>query len=107
MDQYEFNIRLLKRLKNIDNRITISSALVFSLIAQKEGCCVSEIADKASLSLSTCSKIIHGLGERRQKGIPLRLVKIIRDKTSKRNKNVFLSQAGKDLLEGVEFGKRW
>lgn len=107
MDQYEFNIMLLKRLKNIDNRITISSALVFLLIAQNEGCSITDIAEKAALSLSTCSKIIHGLGEHRQKGVPLRLVKITRDKASKRNKNVFLSQAGKGLIEGIEFGKNW
>jgi DNA-binding MarR family transcriptional regulator len=92
---------LLAEFQKIDNEFPLQYAICLVEIALNEGLSLSELSKKTGMPLSTVSRIVGALSQKRQKGVPYDLVKSNVSETEKRRKELYLTQRGKDVVSNI------
>lgn len=95
-------LRLLRELQKIDPTFPLQYAVCLGIISQHEGLSISDLAEKASLSLSTVSRIVGALSSTRQKGDPYGLVRVKICTLEKRKKELYLTAKGRLFIESID-----
>ena len=95
-------LRILKALQRIDPEFPIQYAVCLTEISLDEGLSLSELAGRTGLALSTVSRIVGALSEKRQgAGKPYGLVTVKISAGERRRKELYLSPEGRAVLAGI------
>lgn len=93
----------MRELQKIDAEFPLQYALCFGIIALDEGLSISDLAERAGLSLSTVSRVCGALSTKRQKGRAFDLIKVNICAEERRRKELFLTVKGRAILHGIEY----
>ncbi len=92
-------LRILQGLREIDPEFPIQYAICLTEIALDEGMSLSDLAERTGLALSTVSRIVGALSEKRQgSGKPYGLVTVKISSEERRRKELYLSPEGRNAL---------
>ncbi len=92
---------LLRELQKIDPEFPLQYAVCLAEIAMDEGLCLTSLAERAGMPLSTVSRIVGALSSHRQKGKPYNLVRVSISSTERRRKELYLSGRGHAVVGGI------
>lgn len=95
-------LRLLRELQKIDPAFPLQYAVCLGIISQSQGLSISDLAEKASLSLSTVSRIVGALSSTRQKGEPYGLIRVKICPLEKRKKELYLTAKGRLFIQSID-----
>ncbi|MDD3020696.1 MAG: MarR family transcriptional regulator [Alphaproteobacteria bacterium] len=70
-------------------------------IYEKGGMGISELAEVSELGISTTSRIVHSLADRRQNNTGYHFVMIVNDQNNGRKRQIFLTPKGKVFVENL------
>lgn len=94
-------LKILRELQKVDQEFPLQYAICLLEISRNEGMSLTNLSLKTGLALSTVSRIIGALSHRRQKGVPYGLVNVLRSKTERRRKELYLTDKGRSVIESV------
>lgn len=92
---------ILYQFQKIDPEFPLQYAICLAEISCHEGMSVTQLAERAQLSLSTVSRIVGALSSYRQSGEPYGLVDIRLSAVERRRKELYLTPKGKGLLQKI------
>jgi len=94
-------LSVLRELQTINQEFPIQYAICLTEISLSEGISLTTLSEKVSMPLSTTSRIVGALSQKRQKGKPYDLVTIHISPTERRKKRLYLSPRGQYLLQNI------
>lgn len=94
-------IELLHQFQKIDQEFPLQYALCLAEISLDEGCSLTTIADRVSLSLSTISRVCGALSDYRQNGQPYGLIEIRVSQAERRRKELHLTPRGRSFMQKI------
>ena len=94
-------VALLQALRNIDPEFPLHYAYCLAEISRDQGLSITDLSLRTELSLSTVSRIIGALSEKRQKGAPYGLVDVKISHQERRRKELYLTHKGLEVIENV------
>lgn len=97
----ETMLKVLRELQKLDQEFPLQYAVCLLEISRNEGMSLTHLSLKTGLALSTISRIIGALSHRRQKGNAYGLVDALTSKTERRRKELYLTDKGRSVIEGV------
>lgn len=97
----EVALKVLETFKNLDAEMPLQQARCLLLIAKaKDGCSLTELANKAGIGLATASRYVAALGKiNRKKEQGLQLIEAFEDPMERRKKIIRLTPKGKAALK--------
>lgn len=98
MDSISALLKLLRVLQTIDPEFPLQYAVCLVLISQDEGLSLTTLSQRASLSISTTSRIVGALSQYRQSGEPYNLVKLHIAPDERRRKEIYLTDSGRRII---------
>ena len=93
---------LLRELQNIDPEFPLQYAVCFAEISMDEGLSLTSLSRKTGMSLSTVSRIVSALSDKRKRGLAYGLVETQISPTERRQKQIYLSTRGQDMIKTLE-----
>ena len=94
-------LRILRVLQRIDSEFPLQYAVCLALISENEGLSLTELAQRAQLSLSTTSRIVGALSQYRQSGRPYNLVSLKIAPDERRRKEILLTSGGRQVIAEI------
>jgi len=91
-------LALLRELQKIDPEFPLQYAVCLGEIALEEGLSLTALSEKTGMPLSTVSRIIGALSQKRQKGVPYDLVTVTVSAHERRKKELYLTQGGRAVI---------
>lgn len=98
----EHFLKLLGHLQKIDPEFPLQYAICLCEIAIDEGLSLTDLSERTDMPISTISRIVGALSEKRQRGEAYGLVHVILSPAEKRRKQLYLSPHGKSFIGRVE-----
>lgn len=95
-------LRLLKEFQTIDSAFPLQYAICLLEIARDEGLSLTTLASRTNMPLSTVSRIIGALSNKRQKGQAFYLIDVQLSDHSRRLKEIRLSPRGRSIIRQIE-----
>ncbi|MBI4030491.1 MAG: MarR family transcriptional regulator [Proteobacteria bacterium] len=93
---------MLGHLQKIDPEFPLQYAICLCEIAINEGLSLTCLSERTGMPISTVSRIVGALSEKRQCGHAYGLVRVTLSPTEKRRKQLYLSAHGKSLIGNIE-----
>ncbi len=94
-------LNALRYSSSIDKEFPLQYLQCLIIISLEEGISFSDLSKEAKIGLSTTSRIVHALGDKRQKGTPYHMVKVIQDPENKRRKMIYLTDKGEKFVNRI------
>ncbi len=89
---------LLRELQKIDPEFPLQYAVCLAEIAIEEGLSLTALSARTGMPLSTVSRIVGALSEKRQKGMPFDLVRVAISPAERRRKELYLTDRGRAVI---------
>ncbi len=100
-DSMKTFLNVLRHLQEIDSEFPLQYSICFAHIAMDQGICLTDLADRANLTLSTVSRIVGALSDYRKNNKPYELVRISISPSERRRKEIYLTEKGEELIAGI------
>ena len=101
----EKEFKVLENIFNVcddfDRMFPLQYVRCLLLVRKLEGLTISELSENSGLALSTVSRIVNALAEKRQKGTAYNLISVTFSMNNKRSKHLFLTQEGRIFLKNL------
>lgn len=94
-------LELLRELQTIDPEFPIQYAICLAEITLDEGLSVTQLSNRTGLALSTVSRIVGALSKYRQMGEPYKLIDLKISPTSRRTKEIHLTNKGRHIITNI------
>ncbi|MCK6418357.1 MAG: helix-turn-helix domain-containing protein [Alphaproteobacteria bacterium] len=94
-------LRIVRELQKIDPEFPLQYALCLGHVAAEEGLSLTTLAERCGLALSTVSRIVGALSDKRQRGTAFGLIKVKIAADERRRKCLFLTARGKIVMQGL------
>jgi len=101
-NRIEYFLRLLGHLQKIDPEFPLQYAICLCEIAINEGLSLTCLSERTGMPISTVSRIVGALSEKRQRGDAYGLVRVTFSPAQKRRKQLYLSTHGKSFIGNIE-----
>lgn len=98
----EIFLNLLQELQRIDVEFPLQYAVCFFEISLMEGMSISLLARKTGMPLSTVSRIVGALSNKRQCGKPFALIEVKISNIGRRRKQLFITPEGRALIQSIQ-----
>ena len=92
---------LLRELQKIDPEFPLQYAVCLAEITLDEGLSVTQLSNRTGLAISTVSRIVGALSKYRQMGKPYELIDLRMSETSRRTKEIHLTDKGKRVVDNI------
>ena len=92
---------ILRAIQKVDPEFPVQYALCIAEISLNEGLCVTDLAIKTGMPLSTVSRIISALSKNRTRSRSYDLLDIIVSPHEKRKKLIYLNKKGQNFLNNI------
>jgi len=92
---------LLRELQKIDPEFPLQYAVCLGEITLDEGLSVTQLSNRTGLALSTVSRIVGALSKYRQMGEPYGLIELTTSPTSRRTKEIHLTDKGRGVVNEI------
>lgn len=100
--QIQSFIETMEILRSLDSEFPIQHAISLGIISLNPGLSLTELADKANLTLSTISRIVGALSDHRANGRPHELIEVRVCESERRRKALFLTPKGESFLKQIQ-----
>lgn len=97
-NRIECFLKLLGHLQQIDPEFPLQYAICLCEIAIDEGLSLTCLSERTGMPISTVSRIVGALSEKRQRGDAYGLVRVELSPVERRRKQLYLSAHGKSLI---------
>jgi DNA-binding MarR family transcriptional regulator len=94
-------LQILRKLQEIDPEFPLQYAICLAEISLNEGLSVTELSNRTGMALSTVSRIVGALSKYRQMGEPYELIDLRTSETSRRTKEIYLTEKGRRALGDI------
>lgn len=95
-------LALLKELQGIDPEFPLQYAVCLGEIACEEGMSLTALSMRTGMALSTVSRIVGALSQKRQRGSAYGLVRVEISATERRRKELYLTPDGRKIIENID-----
>lgn len=92
---------LLRELQKIDPEFPLQYAICLGEITLNEGLSVTELSNRTGMALSTVSRIVGALSKYRQMGKPYELIDLKTSEKSRRTKEIYLTDKGRNIVGNI------
>lgn len=94
-------LELLNTLRGVHNEFPLQYAVCLMEIYLDQGLSPSDLAQRTDLALSTISRILGALSNKRQKGEAFYMIDVRISEKSRRSKEIYLTPRGEDLCHDL------
>jgi DNA-binding MarR family transcriptional regulator len=95
-------IKVFEEFRKLDPEMQMQTALIFLLIANNEGCSISDLEKWTGLTSASCSRNVAALSDIHRKGRPGHNMIVARvDANDRRQRNLYLTVKGRSILNHV------
>lgn len=89
---------LLRELQRIDPEFPLQYAVCLAEISLDEGLSLTSLSARTGMPLSTVSRIIGALSQKRQMGAPYDLIRVAISPAERRRKELYLTANGREVI---------
>jgi DNA-binding MarR family transcriptional regulator len=95
-------IKVFEEFRKLDPEMQMQTALIFLLIANHEGCSISDLEKWTGLTSASCSRNVAALSDIHRKGRPGHNLVVARVAAEdRRQRNLYLTVKGRSVLNNV------